>query len=74
MINLTVSAIPVSYTELIGKKWIFVQSSMILQCAYCIHVQQLMPVRDGTGLVVSLEMTEPESHSNNCPQRNEETT
>jgi hypothetical protein len=59
--------VPIDYIEANGKKWLFIQSSLSLQCAYCIHMQPLMPVRDSTGLVVSLKVRE-ESHDPYCPQ------
>lgn len=59
--------IPIDYIEANGKKWIFVQSSLSLQCAYCIYMQPLTPVRDDTGLVVSLKVVD-EAHNPDCPQ------
>lgn len=65
-----VDSIPIeSYIILNGKKWIFIQSSMVIQCAYCIHTQALYAVRDDTGLVVSLKLNDPEEHGVDCPQR-----
>lgn len=62
--------IPVNYITAYGKKWLFEPYAMTLQCAYCIHVQSLNPVRDDTGLVTSLTMDiSQESHRDDCPQR-----
>lgn len=61
--------IPVAYTLIDGKKWIFIQGSMVIQCAYCIHVQALTPIRDDTGLVIALKMYEHEDHGVDCPQK-----
>ncbi len=60
--------IPVAYVQHRNKLWIFIQSAMTLQCAYCIHIQQLRPVRNNAGLVTHLKMAESESHSEPCPQ------
>ena len=63
--------IKVIYITAYGKKWIFEPYSLILQCAYCIHLQPLRPIRDEAGLVTHLRMVvEDESHSSTCPQAN----
>lgn len=61
----------VPHTIAYGKKWIFEPYGLTLQCAYCIFVQSLIPVRDDTGLVIELKMDKDnESHRDDCPQAN----
>lgn len=65
--------IPVPLVTYFDKKWIFEPYGLTLQCAYCLHVQSLIPVRDHTGLVTFLKMdVRQESHSDKCAQANRE--
>lgn len=63
--------VPLDYIEANGKKWIFIQSSLSLQCAYCLSMQLLNPIRNDTGLVVKLKVMD-EAHNNSCPQDKEQ--
>lgn len=63
--------IPVPITEAYGKKWIIMPATLVLQCAYCLYLQQLDPIRDDMGLVVRLRLNlKDESHRDDCPQAN----
>lgn len=64
-------SIPVSTVEMRDKKWILSVPHLSLQCAYCLAKQELVVIRDHTGLVKSLGINwEYESHMPTCPQKN----
>lgn len=63
--------LPVEYTEINGKKWLYSIRTFTIQCAYCLYQQMLEPIReDGNKpnhLVIGL-ISRDESHAKGCPQ------
>lgn len=62
--------IPVEYVTVNGKKFLYSVSRLEAQCAYCLYVQPLMPIRNEDGLTIGLDIKEQdEEHKKDCKQK-----